>query len=304
LYWFARTKNGVLPLPPEIICRPTKNRIAMSSHVSSENKEDSCEEVDIGTHRANVWEIHAVLLIGSCAALVIWARQQYAQQSEGYYSSSQLAIFPMHLKLLVVLAAFAFLQGIIIIGTFYLGEYFGPHEDVIKAVLLALGMALCELLKGTVLTLLLSAGIGRRALKRAMQIGLVFGLISFLITLIYNLSLDDDDEIEGGTDGMSEVQVVELTWQSAILLGYTVLGLAPRGTIKGLNRRPGIIYFSQFWALFHLLVLVSLALQLNGVDAGQCLFQVTNSLMQSLARVWVIYHVFVLEVSFRDAPKA
>ena len=113
----------------------------------------------------DVWELHAFLLVVSCGTLMAWTRRQYDQQSEGYYSSDQLAIFPMHLKLLVVLAFFALLQAALIITA---NKFHGVRDEerkeqdeeegedepdekihVVVSLLKGLGMLFCDGMKGT-----------------------------------------------------------------------------------------------------------------------------------------------------------
>ena len=125
----------------------------------------ACSKFDVGSQDVDVWELHAFLLVVSCGTLMAWTRRQYDQQSEGYYSSDQLAIFPMHLKLLVVLAFFALLQAALIITANKFNEFRDeerkeqdeeegedePDEKihVVVSLLKGLGMLFCEGMKGT-----------------------------------------------------------------------------------------------------------------------------------------------------------
>jgi hypothetical protein len=121
-------------------------------------------------------------------------------------------------------------------------------------------------MEGTTM-LLMSPGIGRRSLARALAAGLAAGVF---VGCCKALSLPESRPLVPGAaaHGATDVWFGSL-WQAALLMLNGVLWLAPN---KGLlSRRPAAIYHARFYALFYALQLTLYYCLLARVDAAYCL---------------------------------
>jgi len=121
--------------------------------------------------------------------------------------------------------------------------------------------------------LLLSAGVGRRSLRRATIVGIAYGLFTLAcITFVYSPSRWADKDIEedlhkeheDANDTRSRVageslaaQVVVSFWSYSNLVFYLAAWLTPT---ERWNRRPAAIYWCRFIALYRLAQTIALAL--------------------------------------------
>eukprot|EP00053_Salpingoeca_punica_P018688 m.184243 g.184243 ORF g.184243 m.184243 type:complete len:825 (-) comp17484_c2_seq6:583-3057(-) len=90
-----------------------------------------------------------------------------------------------------------------------------------------------------------------------------------------------------------------MAWAVCLLVGvellpalcYMLLAFTPISWTEplGIERRPGIIFFSRFWALYLPTVAVALALSANSIDAGYCINIFGNWLIFGLIKPVAVY---------------
>jgi len=88
---------------------------------------------------------------------------------------------------------------------------------------------------------------------------------------------------------------VDLLWEAALLLFYLAIVLLPSSVIP---RRPALKIYAVFWALFHTLTLVAVALTLFDVDAGFCLYAFPTWTVGALLRAVITYVVVVRDSQY------
>jgi len=244
-----------------------------------------------------VWDIHAVAFVLSSFVLSIWIRKQYELGKDkgnvGYYSSDQLVIFPVHLKLLVALVVTSFGHGVLLLVFF--------AEEIVKGYSFATGNAVSFFASHVVIEgitfLLLSPGIGHRSMKKAALRGIAVGFVVGVSTFFTFLGEDKQKELIAN-DVLGDAVV--FVWQGLLLLLYWAVWLAPNNGCGNFmpKRRPAALYWASFWAQFRLVLFVAYLLEEWGVDAGYCLMHVNVFVGFAVMKVWVAYRVFVLETKF------
>jgi hypothetical protein len=236
--------------------------------------------------------LYGFLLIVSCGALAAWAKAQYAMKTNGYFSYQQHAIFSVHLKILVLISFNSLVQGALIIWAVE-----ANFEGWRLALAYGVGAGICEGTKGGITMLLLSAGIGRRSLQRAVRVGCVLGLLALAVVAFAH-------DTTSRTVAFSAGDVTSLGWEFAQLVFYSWVAFAPAGAV-GFPRRPAAVAWASFWALCHALacafMLMAEGFSGGGEDlesAGMCLQQGAQAVLQSVAKAWVIYRCFELEAKW------
>jgi hypothetical protein len=213
-------------------------------------------------------------------------------RTSGYYSMGQQIIFPIHLKLLVLLGATTLFQGIMLAVFKALssidekGGKGAKDYETVFASFQALSFGLSHIVIEGITLLLLSSGIGKRAIKRATVGGVVVGLLVGVCTYIYTVFRK---EIAN--------DIWQFSWLGLLVLFYWIVWLWPKSIIH-FTRRPALLYWARFWAIYRLMTFIAFLLQQFGVDLGYCIFHVTVFVCFGVLKCWVAYRAFVLEAMF------
>ena len=213
-------------------------------------------------------------------------------KTNGYFSSSQHAIFPVHLKILVLISASSLIQGLLIIFAVE-----ADFDGLVLNLAFGVGEGLCDGFQGFITMLLLSAGIGQRSIRRSVYVGIIFGVVSASSETWYHGDAKSFDAFPPSV-------ITRISWECAHLLFYVCLAFLP-DSVLGFPRRPAVVSWASFWSLAHVL---SVALMFMTRDtrssdmafneAGVCMQQLTQAFLMSLVKAWVVYHVFELEAKW------
>jgi hypothetical protein len=94
---------------------------------------------------------HGIIMLICCAVLVAWARAQYSLQATGYLTGTVSIIFPVHLRILILLAFSLLSFGLVL-------TVFSAEEDstgLVYIVLYASTFGLCVGIQGRCTLLIL-----------------------------------------------------------------------------------------------------------------------------------------------------
>jgi len=236
--------------------------------------------------------LHGLLLVASCGTLAVWAKAQYDMKTNGYFSSSQHAIFPVHLKILVLLSASSLVQGLLIIFAVE-----ADFDGLVLNLAFGLGEGICDTFQGFITMLLLSAGIGQRSIRRSVYVGILFGSIAAVTETWYH---GDAKSFEAFPPSVA----TRISWEGLHLVLYTCLAFLPDRAL-GFPRRPAIVVWAMFWSLAHFIsvTLMLMTRDTRGTDlafkdVGVCMQQLTQAFLMSIVKAWVVYHVFELEAKW------
>jgi len=237
-----------------------------------------------GVGPITMWDFHGAAFSISSITLVLWARDKYSATT-GFYSDTQQIIFPVHFKILCFLGFTTFFQGMLLpLQRLFLGS---SNLDLLVVTLgnsLSFGLS-HFVIEGT-LVLLWSNGIGHKSISRATMVGAASGCFVGVTTYIAN-SPHALFEIE------DRQLIFTLIWEAVLLVVNGLSWVAPNH--GRFARRPAVIYWARFWALFRVFIMVSQILMAVGVDAGNCLYHTTVFTGFGVAKLWVAHRTFVLE---------
>jgi hypothetical protein len=214
-----------------------------------------------GIRHFGIYDLYAAIDIMCFGLLLYWIRQQHRRTSHGYFSPENPVVFPVYLWLLVSNAAASLFQAVVITNgpsaaasvawawavAFLYGSTYGAYHVVIE---------------GTT-CLLLSPGIGQRSMRRAVAVGLSYGLATTVATAfwIYSPGLAPATVLLG-TASAGQFAVFYL-WSGTNAALYLALWVAPqRGWWA---RRPAAVYWGRFFFLYRVTDLVAAVIAGQGV---------------------------------------
>jgi hypothetical protein len=87
-----------------------------------------------------------------------------------------------------------------------------------------------------------------------------------------------------------------LSCYTCLVVFYLVLWLAPND--GKFARRPAMVYWSRFWAIFRTILYCAVLMIFVEMNVGYCVYHVDMFFGYAVLRLWVAYHVFVLEAKF------
>ena len=261
--------------------------------MGNSNPEGSCGDLSV----ALTSFVQVALLVASSVLLFSWIRFQLKRQQQrncsGLFSAStKYAIFPVHLKLLAALAVNSVAQGIVIA---ILNSIPNISESWTRPLTFGAASFLCDSLKGCITFLLLSPGIGHRALRRAGFLGMLMGCVSSAAETWRH-------QPSSMKPGFQIGEVAGLAWEYVQLIFFSIAWLAPTRFVV---RRPAALVWSGFWSVFHILSTTSTILaNVETVGSAPCLKFLTVALMMSLMKTWISYHSFALEAKWWHGVEA
>lgn len=213
--------------------------------------------------------------------IIFWIKQQEKASKKGDNDAVKSVIFPVFTKVLWINAVINVYIGLVMILLVPPSRgYSSNNWEPVIAYTMMCGVQ-HTVIEG-VAFLLMQKGLGIRAAKNALQLSIIWGLITMLLKIIL-LSV-------GGIVGF----VAEFTWNSMVLAFYGLLLWAPA---HRLFRRPAVFFYAKFWFGFRLLSMVAEVLQYwsytNAV--GACSFTFGPLLLFALCEPFVMFHTLLLD---------
>ena len=100
--------------------------------------------------------------------------------------------------------------------------------------------------------------------------------------------------------------MVELSWQLCMGIYYYIIWLLPKQT---LYRRPAVIYYAKFWALFRTATVLSSALYDFGtnqimLDIGMCTETVFFYYLYIIFKPFVVYYTLLADTVWWQGQQA
>jgi serine/threonine protein kinase len=140
--------------------------------------------------------------------------------------------------------------------------------------------------------LLWSNGIGLKAMKRALLVGLVSGAMAAFAIYFYNPHTYQQQDYTPPP----AVHEVALVYQIISLCAMATAWLAPnQGVFK---RRRSVVVWGSYWLPYRVIFTVSFQLMLDSQDAGWCTYHAALFVFIDCGANWVTYYVFALDTKF------
>jgi len=148
--------------------------------------------------------------------------------------------------------------------------------------------------------LLLESGLGNTAMKRATRRGLYAGTFVGVSYYISGSFLADSPVFPAafGLSQNATNYLFDWLWEGVLLVFYAVLWLTPNNDGSSSGRRPALVFYARFWAIFRAATLVTEIAEKNGLDLGYCGFHVIIFVGFGVLKMWMSYRTFVMEARF------
>jgi hypothetical protein len=193
--------------------------------------------------------------------------------------SGSILIFPLYLRILIVLALLCLYQAIMSV-LFPLKPSPNFSNPLVNSLTHALGSGIEHSMLEGVAVLLMFQGVGKRTTVRTVIISFIWGSICGLISFAINI-LPLSRLI---------VMIVLVSWTAVLLTYYTTLWLLP---LPLLHRRPAIIPYARIFTLFHTVNLISQVLIYFKLPIGHCTLHLSHHGIFGVIIPYLIYRVLV-----------
>lgn len=227
------------------------------------------------------WFLAGTISLLSSLLIIYWIKRQewYAQQGDNQAVKS--VIFPVFVSVLWFNAAVNLYFAAV--ELYAAGPDDNQNYPLQYKIMISLGYAGQHMVVEGVAFLLMQKGLGSFAAYRASQQACLWGLVVFSCNIII-LTSPGKNEMSG--DPL--VVALDFLYQSVQFIFYFVLWKCPK---KYLFRRPALLKYAQFWALYRLFVIINDGLRYNVATntTSLCLGALFRDMLLSLIQPYVSY---------------